>query len=258
MSDPPALKPNVRSGLIARLTAQAEDELLLAQRDGEWTGHAPILEEDIALANLAQDELGHAMLWLDLRKGLDGSDPDALAYTRDPAYWRNLPLVELPRGDWAFTMLRQYLFDAWETRWLGAATQSPYTPLAEAATQALREERFHLEHSALWMDRLAHGTDESKRRLQAALDALWPYALQLPDQIPGEAAAVQAKLLPDPETLRDGWQTEVTGVLTRGGLTMPGNASSMNFTRERHSEYLAPLLAEFQSVAREHPEAARW
>ncbi len=252
-----ALSPAVRAALVARLTALADDELTLAHRDAEWTGHAPLLEEDIALANLAQDELGHAMLWLDLRAGLDGSDPDALAFRRDAAFWRNLPLTEQPRGDWAFTMIRQYLFDAWELRWLAAARGSAWAPLAEAAGQAVREERFHLEHSAQWVEQLGLGTEESQRRAQNALDELWPLALQLPERVPGEEAAIHDGLLPDPEALRGDWLHAVTGHLTRCGLNMPQNEVTP-FNRETHSPHLTELLAEFQAVARTDPEAVRW
>ena len=128
-----------KQALIRKLTALADDEIILAHRDGEWTGHAPILEEDIALANIAQDELGHAMLYLGLRRDLDGSDPDRLAMFRKAAEYTNTRLVELPRGDWATTMVRQFLYDAYEALWLEAAAKSTYMPLAEVAQKALRE-----------------------------------------------------------------------------------------------------------------------
>lgn len=122
------LEAYLKDALVARLTAWADDEVVLAQRLSEWVGHAPILEEDIAIANLAQDELGHAKLWLELRQELDGSDPDRLVYFRDPLEFQNAILVELPKGDWAFTMVRQYLFDAYENLWLKEAAKSAYPP----------------------------------------------------------------------------------------------------------------------------------
>lgn len=244
-----------RAALIARLTALADDELLLAHRDAEWTGHAPILEEDIALANIAQDELGHAMNWLELRRTLDGSDPDALAFHRAPGEFRNSPFTELPKGDWAFTMVRQYLFDAWELLWLDAARRSTYAPVAQAAALAVREERFHLEHTALWVERLALGTSESTRRTRAALDELWPYALGLFEPLQDERAAVASGLLPDVEELRGRWLSLVGAHLRRCGLTPP---DVQPVPRTHHTEHLAPLLTEFQRVAREHPNAEAW
>lgn len=170
--------------LVEKLTALADDEVVLAQRLSEWVAHAPILEEDIAIANLAQDELGHAKLYLELRRELDGSDPDELVFFRDPLEYQNAVLVELPKGDWAFTMVRQYLFDLYENLWLEEARKSAY-PLAEAAERILKEERFHLKHSALWVERLGLGTEESHARAQKALEALFPYAKQLFVPLPG-------------------------------------------------------------------------
>lgn len=115
--------------LVEKLTALADDEVVLAQRLSEWVAHAPIPEEDIAIANLAQDELGHAKLYLELRRELDGSDPDELVFFRDPLEYQNAVLVELPKGDWAFTMVRQYLFDLYENLWLEEARKSAYPPL---------------------------------------------------------------------------------------------------------------------------------
>lgn len=252
------LSPAQRRGLIARFQALADDEIVLAQRDGEWTGHAPILEEDIALANIAQDELGHASLYLELRRELDGSDPDRLAFFRDAGEYRCARLVELPRGDWALTMLRQFLYDAAEALWLDAAQTSRYAPLAGVAAKALREEKFHLQHSALWAERLGRGTPESARRAQTALDTLWPHAAQLFALLPDEADLVVAGLLPDPGAVRDRWEALVGGHL-RGRCDLdvpplPGAGEG----REVHTAHLAPLLTEMQAVARAHPGAGTW
>ena len=139
------------------LLARADDELMLAHRNSEWTGHAPIIEEDIALANLAQDELGHATLWYGLLANLRGrpeSYADELVYFRDAAGWRNAQLVELPKGDWAFTMVRQYLFDSYEMAVLPALMRSAHEPLAHVAQKIQREELYHFKHSSLWVRRL--------------------------------------------------------------------------------------------------------
>lgn len=249
------LTPEQTQALIARLTTLADDELLLSHRDAEWTGHAPILEEDIALANIAQDELGHAVGWLELRKTLDGSDPEALAFRRGPEQFRNSALTELPKGDWTFTMVRQYLFDVWEALWQDAAKASAYTPLAQAAALALREEKFHLQHTALWVERLALGTPESERRTREALHAVWPYALGLFEPLEGEKAGIDAGMLPDPAHIKARWLPLVTAHLERCGLTPP-NAGPV--VRGTHTEHLAPLLAEFQGVNRQYAEMTSW
>ncbi|MBB5235020.1 1,2-phenylacetyl-CoA epoxidase subunit PaaC [Deinococcus budaensis] len=260
MTAPAALlTPAQTQALIRKLTALADDEIILAHRDGEWTGHAPILEEDIALANIAQDELGHAGMYLELRRTLDGSDPDRLAFFRGADGYTNVRLVELPKGDWALTMLRQFLFDAYEALWLSAAQKSSYAPLAEVAAKAVREEKFHLQHTALWVERLALGTDESRRRTQNALDELWPHVAQLFAPLPGEADLVAAGMLPELEKVRASWESFVLPHLTeKCGLTLPMALAEASEGRDVHTEHLAPLLAEMQSVARQHANAEVW
>ncbi|MFC4638946.1 1,2-phenylacetyl-CoA epoxidase subunit PaaC [Deinococcus hohokamensis] len=257
----PTLTPELRAALIQKLTALADDEIVLAHRDSEWTGHAPILEEDIALANIAQDELGHATLFLELRRELDGSDADRLAFFRDAPDYRCARLVELPRGDWALTMLRQFLFDAYEALWLDAAQASTYAPLAQVAAKAVREEKFHLQHSALWVERLALGTEESRRRIQNALVTLWPHVAQLFVPLPEEAALVSAGLVPDLGAVRARWDGVVLRHLTdKCGLTLPEMPGEGDTTagREVHTAHLPALLAEMQAVARAHPTAEVW
>ena len=244
--------------LIQKLTALADDELILAHRNSEWVGHAPILEEDIALANIAQDELGHAMLWLDLRKTLDASNPDELAFLRDANDFRNAQLVELPKGDWAFTMLRQYLFDAYESLWLSQAQTSRVQVLAEAAAKLLREERFHLSHSHAWVERLGLGTQTSNSRMQRALNTLYPYAQQLFIPLTHESLLYAAGILPDLEPLKDLWLERISVHLIASGLHLPSEPAFIPTSRAHHTEYLWSLLAEMQSTARWDPEAKAW
>ncbi|GLV47141.1 phenylacetate-CoA oxygenase subunit PaaI [Thermus sp. LT1-2-5] len=251
------LDPCLKEALVAKLTALADDEVVLAQRLSEWVAHAPILEEDIAIANLAQDELGHAKLYLELRQELDGADPDRLVFFRDPLEYQNAVLVELPKGDWAFTLVRQYLFDAYENLWLQAAERSTYEPLAEVARRIRKEERFHLRHTALWVERLGQGTEESHRRAQAALDLLFPYARQLFVPLPEEEALVEAGVVPDLKALEAPYLEEVTRHLERSGLKPP-QGGYVPKSRKEHTEYLWSLLAEMQSVARWDPEAKAW
>lgn len=249
---------DLKQALIAKLTALGDDELILSHRDAEWTGHGPILEEDIALANIAQDELGHATLWYGLAQQLGALDPDQMAFFRDASQFRNTELVELPRGDWAFTMLRQYLFDVYEALWLNAAKNSSYLPLAEAAAKIVREERFHLQHSQAWVERLGLGTEESNHRLQEALGTLWPYAQQLFVPLPDEHILVAEGTVPGLLSLKEQWFTHTTAHLQKSGLKLPMQMSYQPTSREQHSEHLWSLLAEMQSTAHWDPEAKVW
>ncbi len=229
----------------------------LAHRNSEWTGHAPILEEDIAFTNLAVDEMGHASLWYRLHAELAGEDPethpDQMVFFREAPFFRNVQLVELPRGDWAFSMLRQYLFDAAESVWLPGLTKSSYQPLAETASKIAREEIYHLRHTQAWIQRLGRGTDESHRRLAKALTEIWPYALQLFVPGPGEADLAEADLIPSKAALREAWLAAVEADLERAGLALPGVETPRVTNRRAHSEHLVGLLTEMQSVARAYP-----
>jgi ring-1,2-phenylacetyl-CoA epoxidase subunit PaaC len=248
----------VRQALAERLLAMADDELILAHRNSEWAGHAPILEEDIAFANIALDEMGHAAIWYGLYGDLTGDDPDRLAFFRGPGAFRNVQLVELPRGDWAFSMVRQYLFDATESVTLSHLRASAYQPLAGAAAKIAIEEIYHLRHTALWLRRLGQGTEESHARAQVALDALWPYARQLFVRLPGDAALIAAEIIPDPALLRRAWESVAQPFLAECALTIPDNTlPRRDVPRAEHTEHLMALLAEMQSVARLDP-AAEW
>ncbi|HRN50400.1 MAG TPA: phenylacetate-CoA oxygenase subunit PaaC [Anaerolineales bacterium] len=245
--------------LSGYLIALADDELILGHRVSEWTGHAPILEEDIAFANLALDEIGHAKLWYELAADLLGEDkyryPDQLVYFREPAQFRNLQLVELPKGDWAYSTLRQYLFDAFETLRLGALSQSPYTPLAEIAARIRTEELYHLRHSQAWIPRLALGTEGSAHRMQAALDTLWPYAQALAAPLPGEQDLHAAGIVPSSAALFARWRAEVEQFLTGAGLQVNLHFPISDLSRISHSQHFPALIHDLQTVARLDPEA---
>lgn len=246
----------VREALIEQLLAMADDELILAHRNSEWAGHGPILEEDIAFANIALDEMGHASIWYGLRAELTGEETDRLIFFRNPGQFRNVQLVELPKGDWAFSMVRQYLFDAAENTILGHFRASTYRPLAEAATKIATEEQYHLRHTGLWLRRLGLGTEESHRRTQDAVDTLWPYARQIFTLLPGDGALNAADIIPDMALLRREWEDLVRRYLAECGLVIPEEAlPRRDVARTEHTEHLMALLAEMQSVARLDPEA---
>ncbi|RPI26544.1 MAG: phenylacetate-CoA oxygenase subunit PaaI [Acidobacteria bacterium] len=241
--------------VAGRLLEMADDELILSHRNSEWTGHAPILEEDIAFANIAQDEMGHALIWYELLRSLTGRDPDRLVFFREPCEYRNLQMVELPKGDWAFTVLRQYLFDTWEAGHLEALEQSRFTPVAEAAQKIGKEERYHLRHTAAWLCRLGRGTEESNSRMQAALDQLWPFHSQIWAAPPDYERLVTESLMPDLARLGSLWEDRVRTELSEAGLTPPGFGQPSAPLRDEHTEHLQPLIEEMQQVARLETEA---
>src|SRR4051812_16097219 len=162
------------------LVRLGDDRLVLGHRLSEWCGHGPILEEDIALSNIALDLIGQASMLLKLAGEVEakGRSDDMLAYFRDAIEFRNAQLVELPNGDFAATIVRQFLFDAWDVLVLDGLTRATNESLAGIAAKALREAKYHLRHSAEWVRMLGDGTTESHRRAQAALETLWPYTAE--------------------------------------------------------------------------------
>ncbi len=250
--------PSLRDALREYLTALADDELLIGHRDSEWTGHAPILEEDIAFSNLAQDEMGHALVWYTLAaaRELGAPEPDQAAFFRPASEFRNATLVELPKGDWAFTIVRQYLFDAAEQVRYAALAESAYQPMADAAAKLRREETYHLMHSRGWLQRLGDATEESHHRMQAALDAAWPHALGLFEPTGREALLLEAGIKPGEESLRTQWLAQVRPILEGATLEIPTAAPMRGGGRSgKHTAHLVDLLNDMQKVARLEPEA---
>lgn len=250
------LKPKLAEYLIA----MGDDELVLAHRDSEWCGHAPILEEDIAFANMSLDEIGHARLWYEIAAELLGEDkttyPDQLAFFRSASQFRSVQMNSLPNGDWAFTMLRQYIFDSSEVLRLESLLKSEYKPIAEAATKVRNEEIYHLRHTSAWVKRLGLGTEESNRRIQSALDELWSYAQQLFLPMEVEADLLNPGLLPDSLELKNAWLKEVVPFLEQASLAIPDEGSPPR-DRSIQTQHLAHLITEMQSVARLEPQG-RW
>jgi ring-1,2-phenylacetyl-CoA epoxidase subunit PaaC len=238
------------------LIALADDELILAHRNSEWTGHAPILEEDIAFSNIAQDELGHATLWYNILQELTGEDPDEMVFARDASDWRNVQMVELPKGDWAFSMLRQYLFDMAEVARTAYLVNSRYRPVAEAAAKIRLEEIYHLRHTQAWVRRLGLGSDESHQRMQQSLETLWPYAQQLFVPIIEEPLLLEAGIVIETAMAYQEWRNRVEAHLTTSGLFIPNLDTPPSNSRCDHTHFLPLLLQEMQIVARSDFEAA--
>jgi len=245
--------------LLARnVLALADDSLLLGHRNSEWAGHAPILEEDIAFANLALDELGHAQLWYELHQELTGREPDETIFFRDAADYLNIQLVELPKGDWAFSMLRQYLFDAYENVLLAHLVNSSNARVAEIAAKQRPEEMYHLRHTAHWVKRLGLGAAESHRRMTAALNELWAYALQLFAPLENAQALTDANILPNPRALQTEWENQVGAHLTASALAVPAARAPRAKSRSEHTAHLRELLTEMQEVARSEVYGVEW
>jgi ring-1,2-phenylacetyl-CoA epoxidase subunit PaaC len=236
----------------------ADDRLVLGHRLSEWCGHAPILEEDIALANVALDLVGQANLLLTLAASHEnaGRDADALAFLRDAIDYRNVLLVELPNGDFAMTTARQFLFSVFGMLQSEALQRSTLANLAGIAAKMHKEFRYHVRHSGEWMLRLGDGTDESHRRVQDAVNELWRYTgeLFLADEVDARMAAAGVGV--DPATLSSAWDAQVQDVLKRAGVTVPSVAWMQRGGRAgRHTEHLGHLLAEMQVLQRQHPGA---
>jgi ring-1,2-phenylacetyl-CoA epoxidase subunit PaaC len=252
------LNDETRAALVEYLQRHGDDRLVLGHRLSEWCGHAPILEEDIALANIALDFVGQATLLLGLAGQLEGQgrDADALAYFREVVEFRNLQLAELPKGDFGFTIVRQLLFDAYDVPFLEALQRSVHTELAGIAAKAYKEARYHLRHSAEWVIKLGDGTEESHQRVQSALDELWRFTGELFTMDDIDRELVTAGLAPDLVALEPRWRERVTAVVRQATLTLPDLAPAMlGGRRGRHTEHLGHLLAELQIVARSFPGA---
>lgn len=245
-----------KEALIEYLVSMGDDELILGHRNSEWSGHAPIIEEDIAFANIALDEIGHASVWYSLLAELRAEDPhtypDQLVFFRNPNDFRNVQLVELPKGDWAFSMLRQYMFDVFENKHLSALAYSRYTSLAEAAAKIGTEEIYHLRHTSAWIKRLGLGTEESNRRLQNGLDQILPLVGQLFAPLKHETTLASEGYVPGRDQLERDWQSEVMPYLEECALEVPESISfaEAQIRRDQHSPNLKVLITEMQSVAR--------
>lgn len=236
------------------LCRMGDSALILGHRVSEWCGHAPQIEEDIALANIALDLIGQATLWLGYAAEVEGKgrSADDLAFRRDVWEFRNLLLVEQPNRDFAHTMMRQYLFDQQHLAFLQVLSGSDDPRVAEIAAKSVKEVTYHLERSRYAVVALGDGSEESRRRMQGALDRLWPFA--------GEAfgpGGAQDGLLPQARALRDGVRQAVSGTMAEATLTLPESdfAHAGGLTGKRHSEHLGHLLSTMQILPRSYPEA---
>lgn len=241
-------------------TFLGDTSLILAQRLGEWVGHAPALEEDLALANIALDLLGQARYLLSYAGELEGKgrSEDDLAFLRDPSDYTNLALVEQPNVDFGYTIVRQFLVDAWQLELFDQLQSSTEPRFAELAAKALKETRYHYRFSAGWMVRLGDGTEESHQRVQAGLDALWKFTGEMFMPNGADEEAARAGFAPDPSTLHSAWLANVERVLQEATLKKPADVNyRWHGKRHQHSDHLSHLLAEMQFMQRTYP-GAQW
>lgn len=256
-----ALGKNISPDLFEGLCRIGDNALILGHRVSEWCGHGPALEEDIALANLALDLIGHAEMWLGVAGEVEGAgrSADDLAYLRDSMAFRNVLLVELPKGDMGITTMRQFLFDVYHAEFLGALAGSSDARMAEIAAKAAKEVAYHLERSSDLVVRLGDGNEESYQRMQGALDQLWPYCGEMFAVDSTDLALAEAGVAPSPEALEARWQEEVSDILNEATLTVPDIRIDVHQGGRtgRHTEHLGRLLAEMQFLQRAYP-GAEW
>jgi ring-1,2-phenylacetyl-CoA epoxidase subunit PaaC len=241
-----------RVALAELLLTMADDEFVSGFTDSEWTGIAPLLEEDVAISSISQDELGHARALFQLLADVldDGRDEDALAYDREPDDYRHASLLDHPRGDWAGTIARRFLYELADEARL-ASIGSGYRPLTDLVEKLRREERYHRMHVAAWIDRLANGGPEPRRRLEAALAAHGVDAPSVFTPLAGEADLLSASILTRSMAEAEAaWRADLTTILVPLGLPLPPTIEPTPAGRREHSEAFRWLWGEFTLVRR--------
>jgi len=244
--------------LVLYALRRADDALILGHRLSEWCGHAPALEEDMALANIALDLLGQARSLYSYAAEVEGkgNDEDKFAYLRDVRQYRNLLLAEQLNGDFARTLARQFFYSAFADLYWRAMMQSRNPTLAAIAAKSEKESAYHLRHSSEWIIRLGDGTDESHRRAQAAIDDLWAFTGEMFEVDEVERGLIDAAIAVDPAMLKAKWLKTVTGVVAEATLALPkSDWMQLGGRHGRHSEHLGHLLSELQSMQRTFPGA---
>ena len=248
-----------QTALFEYLLRLGDNTLILGHRVSEWCGHAPVLEEDIALANTALDLIGQTQLWLGLAGEVEGAgrSADDLAMRRDVWDFRNVLLVEQPNGDFGRTMMRQCLFDAFHLDLLRELADASDDRIAAIAAKSLKEVTYHLDRSSETVIGLGDGTEESHRRMQAALDLLWPYVGEMFTHDSVDEAMNRAGIAPDLAALKKRYDTRLDTILGEATLQKPGSdyAQSGGKTGFRHSEHLGHLLTQMQWLQRAYPDA---
>ena len=234
----------------------ADSALTMGQRIAEWCGHGPYLEEDVALTNVSLDYFGHANMLYGMASELlnDGRSADDLAFLRDVHDFKNPILTELPKGDFGYTMLKQYFMDCFNIHLYGALLNSTHQALVDIAAKAIKEVKYHKDRSELWVKRLALGTEESQDRMQRSLDDLWFYTPELFETNDVIDALIQDNIAANPQAFKATWENEVQGLLKSCGLKLPESGwVATGGLQGEHSEHLGYMLAEMQFLQRAYP-----
>ncbi|WP_407113755.1 1,2-phenylacetyl-CoA epoxidase subunit PaaC [Bradyrhizobium sp. LMG 9283] len=242
--------------LVLYALRRADDALILGHRLSEWCGHAPMLEEDMALSNIALDLIGQARELYSYAAKAEGkdNDEDKLAYLRDVRQYRNLLLVEQPNGDFAQTLVRQFFYSAFADLYWRTMMNSRDATLAAIAAKSEKESAYHLRHASEWIIRLGDGTAESRARAQAAIDRLWAFTGEMFAVDDSERSLIDAGIAVDPATMRGRWLKTLSDVAIEATLALPQNDWMQQGGRSgRHSEHLGHLLSELQSMQRTFP-----
>lgn len=255
--------PASRQSLINLLLHYADDSLILGHRNSEWTGHGPILEQDIAISNIALDLVGQARYLYQLAAGLinennpagEKATEDSLAYLRDAWDFRNCVLVEQSNGDWAKTILRQFLFSNYQYSLYESLQQSAFPELAAIAAKAIKETAYHVRWSSEWVVRLGDGTPESHRRMNEAIEALWKFTGELFSPADYEITCAACGFAPDLPSLKPHWDERNREIFALAKLQIPEDRHGMVYAGKSgiHTEALGYILAEMQFLQRAYP-----
>ncbi len=240
------------------LYKMADDQLILGHRNSEWTGFGPLLEEDIAFSSMAQDKVGQSQALYQLLHELGEAEPDTVAFTRNADQFHNSQLVELPNGEYDFSLIRHFLFDTAEALRFEMLTQSSFEPLAKLAKKIQGELRYHTMHANIWIKQLGSATEESIGRLQKSLDEAMPYALGLFENSEFESDLISSGVFAGEEELKSKWLEQVEKIIDQTQLTLPDVLTLTPKTGGRagiHTEHLQPLLDEMSEVFRIDPTA---
>jgi ring-1,2-phenylacetyl-CoA epoxidase subunit PaaC len=240
------------------LYKMADDQLILGHRNSEWTGMGPLLEEDIAFSSMAQDKIGQSLALFTLLQQLGEQDPDTVAFTRNASQFHNCVLVELPNGEYDFSLIRHFLYDTAEAIRFEMLSSSTYEPLAQLARKVRGELRYHTLHANTWIQQLGSATEESVSRLQNSLDKLVPYALGMFEKSQFEEELISSGLFDGEEKLKARWQQKVEEVISKTHLRLPDWKTLTPVEggrRGKHTEHLQPLLDEMSEVFRIDPTA---
>lgn len=234
----------------------ADDNLILGHRNSEWTGLGPVLEEDIAFSSMAQDKVGLAyQIYQLLHTDMGEAHPDKVAFARTETEFKCCQLVELPIGEYDFSLVRHFLFDHAMYELFSMLSTSAYPALAQLAVKVRGELKYHVLHADTWMKKLGNGTEESKARMQTALNEAYPLALGIFEPLEGEQELVQYGYFEGAQVLQERWLAAIKPVVALAGLTLPENATPVYGGRKGyHTEHLAPLLKEMTEVFTIDPE----